>query len=129
VAAIGFAVVIPVMIAVGALIGAPARYLASRAVQSAHTTAFPWGTLTVNVVASLVLGALSAARPALSPAAMGLFGVGFCGSLSTYSTFSYETMRLGQDGARRQAVANVLLSLVLGIGAAGLGWWLVRALG
>jgi len=117
------------MIAVGALIGAPVRYLVSRAVQSWQSTAFPWGTLTINIAASFVLGALSGADPALSAAAMGLFGVGFCGSLSTYSTFSYETMRLGQDGAHRQALANVLLSVALGVGVAALGWWLARALG
>jgi fluoride exporter len=117
------------MIAVGALIGTPARYLVSRAIQSWHATAFPWGTLTINVVASLLLGGLSAMQPQLSPVLMGLAGIGFCGSLSTYSTFSYETMRLAQDGAHRHAAANILLSFVLGIGAAGLSWWLVRALG
>jgi fluoride exporter len=121
-------VVIPVMIAVGALIGAPARYLASRAIQSWHETAFPWGMLAVNVVASLALGGLTGRQPQLSPVVTGLVGAGFCGSLSTYTTFSYETMRLSQNGAHRYAAANLLLSLVLGIGAAGLGWWLVRVL-
>jgi CrcB protein len=55
-------------------------------------------------------------------------GTGFCGALSTYSTFSYETMRLAQDGARVYAAANVAVSLVAGIGAAALGWWLGTSL-
>ncbi len=110
---------IALMVALGALVGAPARYLTDRAVQSRHDSAFPWGTLIVNVVASLVLGVLvgAAARPQVAA----LVGTGFCGALSTYSTFSYETIGLTGEGARLYAVANVALSLVAGIGAAALG--------
>jgi CrcB protein len=119
--------VIPLAIALGALIGAPARYLTDRAIQSRHETVFPWGTLSVNLVASLVLGAVTAAAAHLDPAVVALIGTGFCGALSTYSTFSYEVMRLAQAGARRHAAANVVLSLVAGIGAAAFGWWLALA--
>jgi len=111
--------VIAVMVAVGALIGAPARYLTDRAVQSRHDSVFPWGTLTVNVVASLVLGLLVGA--AAGPRVAALLGTGFCGALSTYSTFSYETMGLTVGGARLYAVGNVVLGLIAGIGAAAIG--------
>jgi len=110
------------MIALGAAVGAPARYLTDRAVQSHHETVFPWGTLTVNLVASLILGLVLGAGAQLNPNIAALVGTGFCGALSTYSTFGYETMRLAQDGARFYAAANVAVSLIAGIGAASLGW-------
>jgi fluoride exporter len=120
--------VISVMIALGAVVGAPARYLTDRAIQSRHETVFPWGTLTVNVVASLILGVVTSAAH-LDPNVLALIGTGFCGTLSTYSTFSYETMRLTQEGARFYALANILLSLVAGIGAASFGWSIGHSIG
>jgi CrcB protein len=108
------------LIAIGAGIGAPARYVTDRAIQSRHETVFPWGTLAVNVVASLVLGVLVGMSVNGDVAA--LVGTGFCGALSTYSTFSYEMMRLVQERAYFYATANVLVSLAAGIGAAALGW-------
>ena len=113
---------IALMIALGAAVGAPARYVADRAVQSRHDTLFPWGTLSVNVMASFVLGLLTGAQDHLSPHLLALLGTGFCGALSTFSTFSYETMRLVQDRARFYAAANVAISLAAGLGAAALGW-------
>jgi fluoride exporter len=110
------------MIALGAAFGAPARYLTDRALQARLGTVFPWGTLTVNLVASLVLGFLTGASSSVNADVTALLGTGFCGALSTYSTFSFETMRLVQDGARFYAAANVAVSLVAGIGAAALGW-------
>lgn len=110
------------MIALGAAVGAPARYLTDRAVQSRHDSLFPWGTLTVNVVASLLVGVLLGAGGHVSPTLTALVGTGFCGALSTFSTFGYETLRLVQDGARRYAVANVAVSLVAGLAAVAVGW-------
>lgn len=110
------------MIALGAGLGAPARYLTDRCVQSRHDTVFPWGTLSVNLVASLALGIVTGVGAHLSTDLALLIGTGFCGALSTYSTFSYETLRLLQNGARFYAAANVAVSLVAGIGAAALGW-------
>jgi CrcB protein len=117
------------MIALGALVGAPARYLADRAVQARHDSVFPWGTLAVNIVASLVLGVLTGAATTLDPQVVTLIGTGFCGALSTYSTFSYETLTLTSGGARFYSIANVALSLVAGIGAASFGWALGHAVG
>ena len=111
-------------VALGAAVGAPARYLTDRAVQSWHDTVFPWGTLTVNLVGSLVLGLLTAMSAALAPAVGAALGTGLCGALTTYSTFSYEIVRLLEDRASFYAVAYVVASLLGGFGAVGLGWTL-----
>ena len=113
------------MVAIGAGVGAPLRYLTDRAVQTRHGSAFPWGTLTVNVAGSLVLGFVIALP--MGPLATALIGTGFCGALTTYSAFGYETMRLAREGALRQAVANVVVSVLAGLGAAYLGMVLARA--
>ena len=114
------------LIALGAALGAPLRYLTDRAVQARHDSPFPWGTLTVNVVGSLLLGAVAAVPAA--PAVTALVGTGFCGALTTWSTLSYETLRLTREGARFHAVANALASVVAGLGAASLGYALAHAL-
>jgi fluoride exporter len=119
---------IVLMIALGAGIGAPARYVTHRAIQARQRGDFPWGTLTVNVFASLILGIVVAAGSHVNTHLAVLLGTGFCGGLSTYSTFSYETMRLADEGNRLYALANVAMSLLAGIGAAALGWALGQAL-
>lgn len=113
-------------VALGAAVGAPVRYLVDRAVRSRHDWVFPWGTLLVNVAGSLLLGFL-AALPA-DGAVLAVAGTGFCGALTTYSTFSYETLRLLQDRARLLAALNVGTSLVAGLGAAYCGMALAQAL-
>lgn len=110
-----------VWVGVGAGLGAPARYLADRFVQTRHDSHFPWGTVAVNVFGSFLLGLLTGAAQALSPGVQAAVGVGFCGALTTYSTFSYETMRLLENKLAGYAAANVLIALVCGFGAAGLG--------
>ncbi|MCG5217864.1 fluoride efflux transporter CrcB [Streptosporangium sp. KLBMP 9127] len=114
------------LVVLGAAIGAPLRYLTDRLVQSRHDSVFPWGTLSVNVAGSLLLGLL-AGLPAGSALAA-LAGTGFCGALTTYSTFSYETLRLVQEGFRGRAVANAVVSVGAGLAAALLGLLLARAL-
>lgn len=111
------------MVAVGAAIGAPARYLMDRRVQSMHRTQFPWGTFTVNVSASFILGLVTAAS-GLPDGVVALIGTGFCGALSTFSTFSYETVRLVQRGRTGLAGAYVAVSVAAGLAAATLGWWI-----
>jgi fluoride exporter len=111
------------VVALGAAVGAPLRYLTDRGIQRRHDTVFPWGTFVVNVVGSLILGLITGA--ALAGAGGRhlrlLLGTGLCGALTTYSTFSYETLRLAENGARFFAVANVAVSIVAGIGSASLG--------
>jgi len=113
-----------VWVALGASVGAPLRFLVDRTIQTRHDTVFPWGTLTANLTGCLVLGFLVAAATRFPVAVEAALGTGFCGALTTYSTFSYETLRLLEDGARFYAVAYVLGSLAAGFGAVGLGWTL-----
>lgn len=107
------------MVVLGAAVGAPARFLVDLALRRRLGQAFPWGTLTVNVAGSLLLGSLLALP--LPQQALALLGTGFCGALTTYSTFAYETIHLMRSGAHRRALASVAAHLVLGIGAAWLG--------
>ncbi|MEV6591914.1 fluoride efflux transporter CrcB [Streptomyces acidicola] len=111
------------LVVVGGMVGAPLRYLTDRAVQKRHDTVFPWGTFTVNVAGCLILGLLTGAvlAGAASSDVQLLLGTGLCGALTTYSTFSYETLRLAEDGARFFAVANAVASVVAGLGAAFVG--------
>jgi fluoride exporter len=113
------------LVIAGAVIGAPLRYLTDRTVQSRHDSLFPWGTFVVNVVGCLILGA---ATGAASGHLQLLLGTGFCGALTTYSTFSYETLRLAEQGARGYAVVNVAGSLVAGVAAAFAGMALAHAI-
>lgn len=119
-----------VLVVAGAMVGAPVRYLTDRAIQRRHDTVFPWGTFTVNVAGCLVLGVVTGAATYGSAASslQALLGIGFCGTLTTYSTISYETMRLAQTGARLFAVANLTASVVAGMGAIFLGSALAEAL-
>jgi CrcB protein len=110
------------MIALGAAVGAPARYLTDRAVQSRHESVMPWGTLSVNVIGSLILGALTGAGTAVSPSVVALLGTGFCGALTTYSTFSFETWRLIEEEAYGAAVANVVASVAAALAAVVVGY-------
>jgi CrcB protein len=113
--------VIVLMVAVGAAVGAPLRYLVDRTVQARHDSLFPWGTFAVNAAGSLLLGALTASAAHLPGPIMALAGTGLCGALTTYSTFGYETIRLLQDRARLYATFNAVASVVAGIGAATVG--------
>jgi CrcB protein len=106
------------LVLIGGMLGAPARYLLDRWVRSMIRTTFPWGTWVVNVTGSALLGFL-AAGPFPSWVMAGV-GTGFCGALTTYSTFGYEAVRLVEAGAWPQAVRYVLASLTAGVGVAAL---------
>ena len=111
-------------VCLGAAVGAPGRYLVDRFVQSRHDAVMPWGTLCVNVIGSFLLGALTgvAVDQRVPEQVTLILGTGFCGALTTYSTLSYETLRLYEDGARLYATANVVLSVVAGLAAALAGY-------
>ncbi len=110
------------------IIGAPARYLTHRAVQNRHDSVFPWGTFSVNLAGCLVLDGLAGGGLAVPAPLLALLGIGFCGALTTYSTFSYETLRLVEQKAYFYATMNVLVSIVAGLGAALLGYAAIHAL-
>jgi CrcB protein len=110
------------LVAVGAAVGAPARYLADRALQRRHLTIYPWGTWVVNVTGSLVLGALVGASGGSGPWSA-LLGTGFCGALTTYSTFGYETLRLLEKHDARDAWLYATASAAAGLAAAAAGWF------
>ncbi len=112
-------------IAVAALgsLGSLGRFLLDGWVSARTARGRPLGTLAVNASGALLLGLIAGA--ALSGDALLLAGSAAIGSYTTFSTWMLETHRLGEDGRGREAVANVLLSIALGLGAAALG----RALG
>ena len=115
------------LVAAGAAVGAPLRYLTDRWVQARFGPVFPVGTLLVNVAGSIVLGVLTSL--AVGHPAMALLGTGFCGALTTYSTFGYETVQLLTDGSGRYAALNVTANVLVGLAAAVLGALLGGALG
>ncbi len=118
------------LVALGAAVGAPLRYLTDRAVQARHDSLFPWGTFAVNVLGSFILGTLAGgvSAGAVPGGVMALLGTGLCGALTTYSTFGYETIRLLQEGARLYAALNAVASVVAGLGAAYCGMAVAQTL-
>ena len=106
--------------AVAGAVGALTRFGVGTAV---GIRAFPWATLGINVVGSFLLGLLLQAAPGrLGDDVRVALGVGFLGAFTTFSTFSYETVSMLRDGRAGAAVAYVAASLVLGIGAAAVGY-------
>ncbi|WP_141582572.1 fluoride efflux transporter CrcB [Actinomadura sp. WMMA1423] len=103
-----------VLVLVGGAFGAMLRFVLDTLVKRRFGKAFPWGTLTVNLLGTGILGALHGASVSAGPE--GLVGTGFCGALTTFSTFELDTVHLFQDGKYARGAANVLLSLGLGIG-------------
>ena len=111
---------------VAGAIGAPARYLLDGFVQDRTGGAYPWGTFAVNASGSFVLGVITglAVHHGLPPAARTILGTGLCGAYTTFSTFSFETVRLVEEGDTVDAARNVVASLAVGLGAAALGLFL-----
>ena len=110
-------------IAFGAAVGGVSRYYLSAAVQHRMGSTFPWGTLLINVTGSLILGFVmryALATPGVSVEMRALLTTGFCGGYTTFSTYSYETATLLEDGqlgrAGTYALASVLLALAGTIG-------------
>ncbi len=114
----------PLLVAAGALAGAPLRLLATRlAARSGRDPAV--GTLAVNVVGAAVLGVLLGLS-AVPAWAVALVGTGFCGTLTTFSTLGVDVVRLVEERAVARAAAYLAATLVLGLGAAAAGYLLAR---
>lgn len=119
------------LVAIGGLIGSVVRYLAAIAFSTQTTPSFPFATLTVNVIGCFAIGvifALSEKGNILTPEWRIFLTTGFCGGFTTFSSFSYESIKLLQDGQFLSLSANVILSVLLGLAATYLGMILVKAL-
>lgn len=112
------------VVGAGGFVGANARYLLGGWVQQRWGTAFPWGTLVINVLGCFVLGAFAtlAMRFAWDETWRLFVAIGFVGAFTTFSTFEYETLQLVAEGRQYGAAAlNTVGSVVVGFGAAYLG--------
>ncbi|MFC4112195.1 fluoride efflux transporter CrcB [Nonomuraea zeae] len=114
------------MVLIGGAFGAMCRYALDRYVKQRAGTAFPWGTLAVNLLGAGLLGALHGAGTGTEVEA--LLGTGFCGALTTFSTFELDTVHLIQDGSYGKAAVNAIGSLVLGVVVFAVCYAILRAL-
>ncbi|MBB4637146.1 fluoride efflux transporter CrcB [Longimicrobium terrae] len=113
------------LVALGGAAGAVTRYGAGRWIGTAARGGFPWGTFAVNLAGSLLLGIIVARVPPDDPRRL-LLAVGFCGGLTTFSTFGYETFALLQDRAYGTALAYAGASMAAGLACVALGMWIAR---
>jgi CrcB protein len=111
------------LLAVGGALGAAARYGVEGLIAPRQRGPFPLSTLVVNVLGSAALGALAGATHGAVPLPA---GAGFLGAFTTFSTFTYETVRLMEEGSWRYAAWNVALTAPLSFAAAGVGFLLGR---
>jgi CrcB protein len=116
-------------IAIGSAIGGVSRYLVGGAFQRLTAGTFPVGTLLVNVTGSLLLGVIlryGVDTPSLTPELRAFLTVGLCGGYTTFSTFSYETAALMEDGQWTRAASYVALSVGVSLLATFLGFIAAR---
>ena len=106
------------LVLVGGGIGSVARYLVGTWMLDRFGAGFPWGTLTVNVVGSFLIGVIAVLadeRGALGPHVRTFLIVGVLGGFTTFSAFSYETMRLLADGSIGASFLNVAGQFAVGL--------------
>jgi CrcB protein len=106
-----------------AALGAPLRYLVDGYIGDRVQGAFPWGTLVINATGSLLLGVITglALYHGFPKTPKVILGTGFCGAYTTFSAFTFETIRLVEDGALTEAFRNAAATLVTCAGAAAVG--------
>ena len=114
---------------VAAALGAPARYLLDGWVQDRTSGAFPWGTFTVNVTGCLILGLLTGLGlyHGLDATTRTVLGTGGMGAYTTFSTFTFETVRLAEEGALDEAFRNAAAGFLIGLAAASAGLAIMAA--
>lgn len=118
-------------VALGGALGSVGRYLVNGTVMRFVGSTFPWGTLAVNVLGGLIMGALvelMALAWSPSPALRAFLTVGLLGGFTTFSAFSLETATMIERGAWAPAGAYVVASVVASVGGLFTGLWLVRGL-
>ena len=104
------------IIGCGGFLGAISRYLVSELVYTIFGTGMPYGTLTVNIIGSFLLGIvaqLALAGNFLTTITSSFIGIGFLGAFTTFSTFSVQTLELLESGSPLKALINILLNLIL----------------
>jgi CrcB protein len=119
------------LIGAGGAAGAIGRYWMSSMVYAVTGREFPWGTLVVNVIGSLLMGFLSVwllERMTTNIELRSLLLIGFLGAFTTFSTFSLETLTLLEQGAILRAGINTLASVIVCVSAAWLGVYLARTI-
>ena len=104
-------------VGLGGFVGANARYLLGGWIAARFGSTFPYGTLVINVTGSFILGLIMGTLEGhvLSPVVRLALAIGFVGAYTTFSTWTYETMRLLEDGSWELAFANVFGSLLVGM--------------
>lgn len=118
-----------VWIAIAGALGALCRWGISRGVYTMFGTDFAWGTLIANVLGCFLIGFLmhiGLVSDKLSAEMRTAVAVGFLGALTTFSTFSYETIRYVEDSAWMLAILNIGTNLVIGLGATVAGLFLAK---
>jgi CrcB protein len=121
--------VIYLLVGLGGFLGTNARYLVANCIGGRFGTSFPYGTLVINVSGSFIIGLfliLITERFLVHPHWRLFFAVGFLGGYTTFSTFSFESLALIQNGYWRLALINVIGSVMLGLGATLCGVALAR---
>jgi len=117
------------LIGLGGFMGALLRYSVSGLIQNlSKSMSFPYGTLFVNLLGCLLIGALSQVaeiRGVISPEARSFIFIGLLGAFTTFSTFGNDTLNLFRDGDNLLSYINIGLHLVLGLSAVWLGQSLV----
>ena len=121
-------------VAVGGAIGSMARLWLSVHVALLTGLGFPWGTILVNILGSLVIGFVATltgpnGRVVVPVDAQAFVMVGLCGGFTTFSAFSLQTLELARDGRLMQAGAHIVLSVVLCLSAVAFGHWLAALFG
>ncbi|GAA0550848.1 fluoride efflux transporter FluC [Actinomadura livida] len=106
--------VVAVLVLAGGAVGAVTRYVLDGYVKSVAGKSLPWGTFSVNMLGTAVLGGFHGAASGTYVEA--LMGTGLAGALTTFSTFELDTVHLFQDGKYGRAAVNVLGTLLLGFG-------------
>jgi CrcB protein len=115
------------LVMVGGSLGAASRYGISLMAANLWGTRFPWGTLTVNLAGCFLIGllfGLSDRVRMLTPEMRLLLITGFLGALTTFSTFSIETVSAGRAGLMVQPVVNILINNLGGLALTVMGLWI-----
>lgn len=112
------------LVAMGGMVGSVLRFVAGTLIMNKVSTAFPWGTFWVNIVGSLLMGWVAghlAKHPGFHPWQL-LLATGFCGGFTTFSALSNESLQMLKSGQYGLLTIYLSASLILGIGAAALGY-------